>query len=107
MPKTTEAYDYLDDSFCLADGTSGFYLPNEIVDDYLPAIGPRGFTLYGALARCWTQEEYPSVRELGKVSRMTIPAVRNTLQRLLRFGLLTKRDLELIERPRNKAEDDT
>lgn len=71
-----------------------FWADNEIVDDYLPAIGVYGFAVYMMLAKhsnAKTGQCDPSVEGLARKLGISSPTVRKALDKLEETGLITIR----------------
>lgn len=75
---------------------TGFWIPIEIVDKYLPEIKARGLACYCCIARYPGRWLYPGIVDLASMLKCSERQVIETLEKLQSVGLLNSHDLRAI-----------
>ena len=75
---------------------NAIYIDNDIIDIYLPQIGPYGFGIYSLILCNLTQGLSLSYTELARTCRTNKKAVRRHVQKLQQLKLLEP-DLHFID----------
>lgn len=77
---------------------------NRLIDDYLHQIGTAGLAIYLMICREISDKDYPSIAYMRQVCHLNTSTVTHSLKTLHTLGLLSTRDLSMIEGTAEQAE---